>query len=42
LRTAEEEVVLQTIPMVAEQSVERASWFGRKWDALRLWWREQQ
>ncbi len=41
LRLRGEQVVLQTIPLIAEQSVARASWFGRKWDALRLWWREQ-
>jgi len=40
LRT-DEDVVLQTVPMLAQQSVERASWFGRKADALRLWWRDQ-
>jgi D-alanyl-D-alanine carboxypeptidase (penicillin-binding protein 5/6) len=41
LRTNNEDIILQTIPMLAEQTVERASWFGRKWDALRLWWRKQ-
>ena len=41
LRIADEDVTLQSIPMLAEQSVERASWFGRKWDTLRLWWRAQ-
>lgn len=41
LRTGDEDVVLQTVPMLAQQSVERASWFGRKTDALKLWWRSQ-
>lgn len=41
LRIDDEDITLQSIPMLAEQSVERASWFGRKWDALRLWWRAQ-
>ena len=41
LRATDEDIHLQTIPMLAEGSVERASWFGRKLDAVRLWWREQ-
>ncbi len=41
LRTADEDITLQTIPMLAEQGVDRASWFGRKFDALKLWWRAQ-
>lgn len=41
LRTEQEDIVLQTVPMLAQQSVERASWFGRKADALKLWWRSQ-
>jgi len=41
LKTKKENVVLQSVPMLAQQSVERASWFGRKTDALRLWWRDQ-
>jgi len=31
--------VLKSIAMVAAQDVERASWFGRQWDGLRLWGR---
>jgi len=42
LRTNKEDIVLQSVPMLAQQAVARASWFGRKVDALRLWWREQQ
>jgi len=41
LRTAKEDIHLQTIPMLAEQTVARASWVGRKFDAIRLWWRAQ-
>lgn len=41
LRIADEDITLQSISMLAEQSVARASWFGRKWDTLRLWWRKQ-
>jgi len=41
LQTNKEDVVLQSVPMLAQQSVERASWFGRKTDALKLWWRSQ-
>lgn len=41
LRTPKEDIVLQTIPMLTEQGVERASWLGRKADALKLWWRDQ-
>ncbi|MDX8387112.1 MAG: D-alanyl-D-alanine carboxypeptidase family protein [Ghiorsea sp.] len=41
LRTPTEDISLQTLPMLAEQHIERAGWFGRKFDALRLWWRAQ-
>jgi len=30
--------VLGSVSMEANSSVARASWIGRKWDALRLWW----
>jgi serine-type D-Ala-D-Ala carboxypeptidase (penicillin-binding protein 5/6) len=30
--------VLGSVPMEADSGVDRASWFGRQWDALRLWW----
>ncbi|MDX8389454.1 MAG: D-alanyl-D-alanine carboxypeptidase family protein [Mariprofundaceae bacterium] len=33
--------VLYTIPMVAADSVEQASWLGQRWDTLRLWWMEE-
>ena len=32
--------VLKSVPMLAAQGVERASWFGRQWDGLRLWSRK--
>jgi D-alanyl-D-alanine carboxypeptidase (penicillin-binding protein 5/6) len=41
LHTNKEDVMLQSVPMLAQQHVERASWFGRKTDALKLWWRSQ-
>ncbi len=31
-------VVLAKVNMQAGHKVERASWIGRKWDAMRLWW----
>ena len=31
--------VLKSMAMVAARAVERASWFGRQWDGLRLWGR---
>jgi len=30
--------VLARVNMQARQTVQRASWFGRTWDVLRLWW----
>jgi len=35
------ERVLRSIPLVVGKPVERASWLGRQWDRLRLWWRRQ-
>jgi D-alanyl-D-alanine carboxypeptidase (penicillin-binding protein 5/6) len=35
----DDETVLKSIAMVAARDVERASWFGRQWDNLRLWGR---
>jgi D-alanyl-D-alanine carboxypeptidase (penicillin-binding protein 5/6) len=32
-------IVLKSIAMAAVRDVERASWFGRQWDGLRLWGR---
>lgn len=34
--------VLATVDMVAAESVEQASWVGRQWDTLRLWWRSDE
>ncbi len=33
--------VIATMPMVAVRAVKEASWLGRQWDELRLWWRKQ-
>jgi len=33
--------ILVHIPMQAARDVPEASWFGRKWDDLRLWWQER-
>ncbi len=30
--------LLTQVPLVALQAVPQAGWFGRSWDALRLWW----
>ena len=38
LKSKQGEEVLASIPMQARRNVAEASWFGRKWDALRLWW----
>lgn len=37
-----DEEVLATVDMLAREGVARASWFGRKWDSLKLWWRESE
>jgi len=34
--------VLKTVAMIATRDVERASWFSRQWDGLRLWWRDSE
>jgi len=39
VRDGENEQILSSVAMEASQSVEQASWFGRQWDSLRLWWR---
>lgn len=36
------EQLLTSVAMEAADEVEQASWFGRQWDALRLWWREPE
>ncbi len=41
LHTNKDDLVLQEVAMLAQGAVERASWFGRKVDALKLWWRSQ-
>jgi D-alanyl-D-alanine carboxypeptidase (penicillin-binding protein 5/6) len=39
VRDGDNEQILTTVSMEALQSVEQASWFGRQWDRMRLWWR---
>ncbi|MDQ6968277.1 MAG: D-alanyl-D-alanine carboxypeptidase family protein [Mariprofundaceae bacterium] len=34
--------ILVHIPMQAARDVPEASWFGRQWDILRLWWKEKE
>ncbi|MDQ6954684.1 MAG: D-alanyl-D-alanine carboxypeptidase family protein [Mariprofundaceae bacterium] len=34
--------ILVHIPMQAARDVPEASWFGRQWDALRLWWKNRE
>jgi len=36
----QEAQVLAKVDMQARHAVKQASWIGRKWDALRLWWSE--
>jgi len=33
--------ILSKVPMVALRDVEAAGWFGRQWDAIRLWWQDK-
>jgi len=40
VRDGDNEQILTSVSMEASQSVEQASWVGRQWDTLRLWWRE--
>lgn len=40
IRDGGNEQVLTSVAMKAADQVEQASWFGRQWDAVRLWWRE--
>lgn len=42
VRDGGSEQVLASVPMEASRSVEQASWFGRQWDRLRLWWRNSR
>ena len=35
---SKDDQVLGSVDMEAANAIRRASWFGRKWDALRLWW----
>ncbi|MFC1537078.1 D-alanyl-D-alanine carboxypeptidase family protein [Pseudomonadota bacterium] len=40
VRDGDNEQILTSVSMEASQSVEQASWVGRQWDTLRLWWRK--
>jgi len=42
VRDGNQDQVLTTVSMEASQSVEQASWVGRQWDRVRLWWRESE
>jgi len=33
--------ILNHTPMQAARDVPEASWFGRQWDAIRLWWKQK-
>jgi len=41
LKSKQDEEVLASIPMQARRNVPEASWLGRKWDVLRLWWKNR-
>jgi len=34
--------VLASVDMQAAKEVPQASWFGRQWDGVRLWWRDKE
>lgn len=38
MKSTKGEEVLASIPMQARRAIPEASWFGRQWDAMRLWW----
>jgi len=42
VRDGNHDQVLTTVSMEASQDVEQASWVGRQWDRVRLWWRESE
>lgn len=42
MKSKQGEEVLASIPMQARRSIPEASWFGRKWDAIRLWWSSKE
>ncbi|MDQ6976308.1 MAG: D-alanyl-D-alanine carboxypeptidase family protein [Mariprofundaceae bacterium] len=41
LQMGERKKILDRISMVAVREVKEASWFGRQWDELRLWWQKK-
>ncbi len=40
IKDGQEEQILTSVPMQAARAVDQASWVGRQWDAVRLWWRD--
>ena len=38
LKEKKGDTVIARVDMLARRAVARASWLGRKWDALRMWW----
>jgi len=42
LKEKGKEEVIASIPMQARREVAQASWFGRQWDVLRLWWIDRE
>ncbi|OIO69523.1 MAG: D-alanyl-D-alanine carboxypeptidase [Zetaproteobacteria bacterium CG12_big_fil_rev_8_21_14_0_65_55_1124] len=42
MKNKQGEEVIASIPMLSRRAVAEASWFGRKWDALRLWWSSRE
>jgi len=42
LKDKKGEHVIASIPMQARREVAQASWLGRKWDVLRMWWNSQE
>ncbi|MCF7820988.1 MAG: D-alanyl-D-alanine carboxypeptidase [Mariprofundaceae bacterium] len=42
VRDGGNEQILTAVSMEASESVEQASWVGRQWDRLRLWWRSSE
>jgi len=42
LKDKKGEHIIASIPMQARRAVAQASWFGRKWDMLRMWWNSEE
>jgi len=41
LQMGDKQKIIDRIPMIAIRDVPEASWFGRQWDELRLWWKHR-